>query len=371
MKICVITTVHPPDDVRINKELKTLRDAGHKVHYIAPEGCFDFEGIDYIPISKYSGRFKRLFIASKEAIKRAFEVDAEVYHFHDPELISLGLKLKKHGKKVIYDIHEDYPSVIMMKAWIPSLLRPIISKSFSWYQSRAVKRFDGIIVTVEEYLSSLRKMNSVAIVPNYPDLDFLFSIPRPKTSNDTDNIKFVYVGSVDEDRSIAEIIEAFTILKNKGKNISLEIIGPLYSEKLRILIENAKTNYSSFSYYPRLFYEDAMKRTAAGHVGLLIVHRGKSKEESSPLKMYEYMALGMPQIASNFTAWRSVLDEGPCALYVDPDDPMDIAEKMESFCDNPKLIEELGTNAKQVVRKYSWSAIENRLLSLYEKILKE
>jgi len=44
--------------------------------------------------------------------KKALEVDAEVYHFHDPDLLFLALKLKKKGKKVIYDVHENYPGIL-------------------------------------------------------------------------------------------------------------------------------------------------------------------------------------------------------------------------------------------------------------------
>lgn len=172
MKICVITTVHPPDDVRINKELKTLMRSGYEVHYIAPEGRFTLEGVIYHSVKKYPSRMKRCLNGAKEASKKALEVNADIYHFHDPELLRLGLKLKRKGKKVIYDIHEDYPSVIMMKSWIPKIFRPLIARIVDYYEKKAVEIFDGIVVVVEKQLERFKKMKRFCVLPNYPEEGF-------------------------------------------------------------------------------------------------------------------------------------------------------------------------------------------------------
>ncbi|WP_367357257.1 glycosyltransferase family 4 protein [Mesotoga sp.] len=368
MKVCVITTVHPPDDVRINRELRSLVKAGHEVSFIAPEGNFDIEGVEYLTVSKQKGRVKRFLRGSSEAFSKAIEVNADVYHFHDPELIGLGKKLKRHGKKVIYDIHEDYPSVIMMKNWIPAWIRPLVSKTFALYQSAAIKKFDAIVITVREYLTSISKYNELAIVPNYPELELLQELSVGTVDSDTGPVRFIYVGSLDDDRAIIESIEAFKILKDKGVDLTLELVGPVYSSRIQESIDETLEKYPEFSFSPRMPYLEAMKKVAESHVGLLIVHKGKSKEESSPLKLFEYMALGKPQIASDFTAWRKILDRGPCALYVDPENVTQIAQRMREFCENRALIREMGSKAKMLSKSFQWSASEKEMLALYERL---
>ena len=366
MKICVITTVHPPDDVRINKELKTLANAGFEVTFIAPEGNFSLQGIRYVKVKTQTARVSRFLKGSKEAFQRAIEADAEIYHFHDPELIGLGKKLKKRGKKVIYDIHEDYPSVILMKNWIPKIIRPMISRTFATYQSGAVARFDGIVITVREYLDRFKRINRLAIVPNYPDLSFLQSLKKAERKDET--TRFIYVGSVDEDRAIAECIAAFKKVSDEGGKLSLDIVGPLYSQRLGEIIDETANSYENFKYTTRLPYSEAMQMTADSDVGLLVIHRGKSKEESSPLKMYEYMALGLPQIASNFKAWRRILDRRPCAVYAEPENVDEIAEKMRLLCTDIRLREELAKNGSELVKEYTWDSIEKELVNLYKDL---
>ncbi|MBN2219078.1 MAG: glycosyltransferase [Kosmotogaceae bacterium] len=368
MKICVITTVHPPDDVRINRELRSLVKAGYVVTFIAPEGNFDIENVEHIAVSKQRGRLKRFLSGTKEAFTKAIEVDADVYHFHDPELIGLGKKLKKLGKKVIYDIHEDYPSVIMMKNWIPSLIRPVVSKAFARYQRSAIKSFDAIIVTVKEYLSSIGAYNDLAVVPNYPELDLLEGLSSNSCDCESGTVRFIYVGSLDDDRAIVESIEAFKLLRADGIDLTLELVGPVYSERIKESIDSALEEYAEFSFSPRMPYLDAMKRVAESHIGLLIVHRGKSKEESSPLKLFEYMALGKPQIASDFKAWREILDRGPCALYVYPENVTQIADRMREFCTHRALISEMGSKAKMLSKSFQWNASEKEMLALYERL---
>lgn len=368
MRVCVITTVHPPDDVRINRELRSLVKAGHEVSFIAPEGNFEVDSVERITVSRQRGRVKRFLKGSKEAFTMAIGVEADVYHFHDPELIGLGKKLKKLGKKVIYDIHEDYPSVILMKNWIPRIVRPMVSKIFARYQSSAIETFDAIIITVKEYLSSVGGYKDIAIVPNYPELDLLEELSNTSCDCEVGPVRFIYVGSLDDDRAIVESIEAFKLLRADGVDLTLELVGPVYSERIKESIDSTLEGYPEFSFSPRMPYLDAMKRVAESDVGLLIVHRGKSKEESSPLKLFEYMALGKPQIASDFRAWREILDRGPCALYVDPENVTQIAERMREFCENRALIREMGSKAKMLSKSFQWSASEKEMLALYERL---
>jgi len=364
MRVCVITTVHPPNDIRISKELDTLVKAGYDVVYIAQKGKFDNDKVTFWPITVYHDRIKRLRKGSREAFGKALEANADIYHFHDPELIGLGKKLKRRGKKVVYDIHEEYPSVILSKNWIPKIFRSPIARFADKYERRAVEQMDGIVVVVPEQLERFPNKKEVAILPNYPETEFLNSMRK---NTDEDRVRFVYSGSIDVDRSIKEMMDAFFMLNDKY-NISLDLLGPIHNEELKEYINHKQKESDALTYRGVLPYNDAIEVVSQCDIGLMVMHRGRSKEMSSPLKMFEYLGLGLPIIASDFKKWHEVLDERPCALFVDSDSAEDIAEKMEILIKDEKLRSQMRDNAIEISRKYTWKSVEDRLLKLYRSL---
>lgn len=167
------------------------------------------------------------------------------------------------------------------------------------------------------------------------------------------------------------MIEAFRSIKTKGFPAEFHMIGPIYSKELKNLIDRAKSEIEGFVYIGRIPYIDALQHVANSDVGMLVIHRGRSKENSSPLKMFEYMAFGLPIIASDFEYWKKTLGrKESCALYVDPEDPKDIANKMEQLIKNKDLWENLSKIAKDRWKYYTWESIENELIDFYRAISK-
>ncbi len=116
-KVCILTSVHPPFDVRIfHKEAKSLVKAGYDVTLIAQHDKEEIvDGVKIINLQKPRNRIERMTKTVSELYQKALRVDADIYHFHDPELIPVGKALKKRGKAIIYDVHEDYYESIKLK----------------------------------------------------------------------------------------------------------------------------------------------------------------------------------------------------------------------------------------------------------------
>ena len=121
-KICFLTSVHPAFDARIfYKEAKTLAKAGYSVTLIAQHSKDEIvDGVRIIALPKPRNRLFRIFGTTWRMFRLALKQTADVYHFHDPELIPVGIVLRLLGKKVIYDVHEDVPQQILCKEWIGS-----------------------------------------------------------------------------------------------------------------------------------------------------------------------------------------------------------------------------------------------------------
>ncbi len=144
-KICHFTSAHEQFDDRIYlKECVSLANTGYEVYIVARGETQKLNGVNLIGCGIQKGRLGRILGFSRKIYKAARKLNCDVYHFHDPELLPYGVKLKKAGKKVIFDSHEDVPAQILDKEWIPFLFRKLISKIYRKYETYAVKQYHQV-----------------------------------------------------------------------------------------------------------------------------------------------------------------------------------------------------------------------------------
>lgn len=365
-KVCHISTVHSETDSRILvKECQTLSKAGFDVSLIING---DKDKINYgtkiIALDNNNSRLYRMFKKSKIAFNKAIEVDADIYHFHDPELISLGLKLKRRGKKVIYDVHEDMPKQIMSKVYLgPLFVRKMISKSFAFYEKQSAKKFDAVVGAIDEITNQFKNDNAISI-KNYAIKD-MFEAAVPVKREETSEIVLIYVGSITKIRGIKEIIKATELLEGRAK---LWILGPYETETLKSECE-AMEGYKYCKYFGSMPLKEVYNYTKSADIGLCTLHPTENYKESIPIKVLEYMASEKPLILSNFPYWKNLF--GEIGEYVDPLNPEDIKNAVEVFINNKELINKIGKeNKKTFLEKFSWDAEGEKLVGLYKKILK-
>src|SRR5208283_5204862 len=126
-----LSSVHPPHDNRIFwKECLTLAGAGYGVSLVVCDAVPRWTAsnqVAVISVRRRPGRFGRILISTVAVARAGLRLNADLYHFHDPELIPLGLLLRVLGKRVIYDVHEDLPRDILIKTWIPKRARSLVS----------------------------------------------------------------------------------------------------------------------------------------------------------------------------------------------------------------------------------------------------
>ena len=111
-KIVHLTSVHPRFDTRIyHKMCCSLVASDYKVSLVVADGKSDelLNGVQIYDVGGSKGRRDRILNAPSRVLDKALELNADLYHLHDPELIPVGLKLRKDGKRVIFDCHEDAP----------------------------------------------------------------------------------------------------------------------------------------------------------------------------------------------------------------------------------------------------------------------
>jgi len=361
-----MTTVHQPDDLRIIKEIETLEKLGLKITFIAPEGNCPIESVEHIALRIPSNRLKRIMYSIRKIHKIASAVDADIYHFHDPELIPTAVKLKRGGKKIVYDIHENNPAAILNKEWLPSFSRKAISRIFEKFEDRSAKLFDGIVVVTEDQEKHFSNLSRTIVMPNYRKRAVTqsgcFAERDPKS-----RVRFVYAGSISRMTCIEEIINASLILWKESKDFEVQIAGPVGDTKLKRILEQVPEPIEYRGVLDRNEAEEMVKNSDVGF--LLYSKEDKNALQCSPNKLFEYLSLGKPIIASDNDYWRQILDQRDSSLYViDPSNPEEIAEKMRVILNSDLRIKK-SLGSMELGKMFSWESIEGRLFELYESVL--
>ena len=133
VKVCHLTSAHKAMDIRIfQKECRSIA-AGGMTAYLVVTGSESQvkDGVHIVNAGPVpASRFRRMLISTWRVYRAGLKIDADIYHFHDPELLPYGYLLKRKGKKVIYDVHEDVAADIMDKEWIYRWLRKLVAGSF-------------------------------------------------------------------------------------------------------------------------------------------------------------------------------------------------------------------------------------------------
>ncbi|MBO4646320.1 MAG: glycosyltransferase family 4 protein [Bacteroidales bacterium] len=363
-RICHITTVHPRYDVRIfHKECRSLA-AAYEVHLIVADGRGDetVEGVHIHDIGKPAGRRERMFRFAKRAYRTAIETDATIYHFHDSELLPTGKKLARKGHIVIYDSHEDLPRQILTKPWIPKALRKIVSALAEQIENHHVKKMTAVVAATPHIQSRFQKVTSktVACVCNYPILDEITA--NGDWNSKTDAV--CYVGGIFKERGIREMIQAVDL-----SGTTLKLAGKFSPDSLQAEIQKEK-GWERVDYRGFIGRKEINQLLAESMAGLLLLHPLPSYVDSLPIKLFEYMAAGIPVICSDFPLWRDIVEGAHCGICVNPFDTDATARAIRQIADQPSLAAEMGANGrKAAVEKYSWDSQAEILIHLYQILL--
>lgn len=362
--VCHLTSVHPANDTRIlYKECMTLSQAGYQVTLVAKYAPVDAGSSIQIQFLNTAGsRLWRMTRTAAEAYKSAKAQDADIYHFHDPELIPVGLLLKWQGKKVIYDVHEDLPRQIMTKDWIPKPLRKLVSRISERIEHCAARKFDAVVGATPHICERFRPLNKRTInVNNYP---LLRELHTPETGWTHKERAVCYVGGINRIRGIFEIIEAMKLVDARF------LLAGTFSDAAEYEKAHRHPGWQKVNELGQVDRKGVKCVLSRSLAGLVVFHPAPNHINAKPNKMFEYMSAGLPVIASDFPLWREIVEGSRCGICVDPLDPDDIAGAINWIIDHPDEAKKMGDNGRKAVeKKYNWELEEEKLLSLYGELL--
>ncbi len=369
IKVCHMTSAHDAEDDRIFfKEAVSLAKNQYDVFVVAKGETYDKDGVHIVGCGKPSGnRIARILSFSKRVYKTALELDADLYHFHDPELLPYALKLKNHGKKVIFDSHEKYTEQLKNKPYLPSWITKIIARLYGYYENRVLKRIDAVIFpcTMSGKNPFADQCKRAAIISNAAILGEFFD--RYDSNAPKRERQVCYVGGLTEARGITN-----NMLAAYKAGASLALAGDFspedYREKLAAMPE-----FSCVDERGVLNRKGVQELLAESQIGLctLLDHGQYLKIDTFGIKVFEYMSMALPVILSHSHFNDYMADKYKFGICVDPADADDIAKAIRYLLDHPEEAREMGENGRRAVKEeFNWGVEEKKLLALYEDILK-
>lgn len=365
-RVCLLTSAHPPFDARIfQKEAASLVASGYEVHLVAPgtENCV-MEGVHIHAVAPHISRFSRMTNTAFRVYRHARNLGADVYHFHDPELMPFAFLLKSHGKLVIYDVHEDVPKDILDKDWIAWWLRKPIALAAGAVEQLTARVVDRVVAATPA-IARRFPVGKTVIVQNFPSIT---SCQNPALPYGTRSPVIAHIGNLNRVRGAREAVLAMGMLPD-DLQASLQIAGewepPELAEELAGL--SGWSRLQNLGILPPKGVKNLLR---ISRIGLLLYHPVANHIEAQPTKLYEYMLAAIPIVASDFPLWREIVEVRGCGLCVDPLDPSAIAHAICWLLEHPIEAEEMGKRGREaVLREYNWQREAGILKTTYSDLL--
>ena len=366
LRVVHLTSLHPRFDSRVfYNECVQLARHGYEVRLIAP-GDEDLEkdGVRVLGMKFEGSRISRIMTAIFGMYSKASAQDAEIYHFHDPELVPLGILLRLRGKRVIMDVHEDQPGAILhSKPAIPRLLRRPLALAFGGFEQVAAAFMSGIVSTTASNAKRF-PAHKTRVVENFPDI----SDAPARRPFDQRGLNIVFSGTLGELQCIPELIAAMAELRDSGYRLRLGG---------RFVPESLGQQLATLPGWQRVDFLGWQDRTGIykllndARIGLVLYKTPHASAEFSSRKLYEYLAFGIPLVVSPVTGWANIVRKYQCGVVLEDQTAAAISSALKQLIGDPEGLSRMAKNARDAYEKDLNSAVAVRnLLDLYGLVSK-
>ena len=394
IKVCFLADKHDLFDDRIYWKMAVpLKNKGYDVYYVLirdeNKKGITKEGIKYeiLKIKTFSkNRYLNFILKNlnpfnnyKNILKKAAEINADIYHFHDLWINRIGKPLKnlKHKPVVFYDAREpyaeDYMSFIKTNGIVKTVIM-IFSHLVDRWEKNKAKIYDLVIanenIVRDNFSRKLGNDKAVSIF-NFTDIYTNYdglSLAEKKYD-------FIYCGGITESRGAMKILEATKIIKKTIPKIKVVFVGRYTPNTLKLKLQkfvNSNDLKDNVQLFPFVKYDKVSNFYNNSKVGLITWLPVKALTIKMPIKIFEYMAFGLPIIGSNFGHIKEYIEQENCGIVVDPNKPEDISNAMIELLTNNDKYDFYGENGrKATLEKYKWDFELDRLVGFYRESLNE
>ncbi len=367
---CFLTGVYSRrDPLMVERQGWSLVKVGFKVSYVVCDDNPDeeYDGIFIVSTGfKSRGRIQRFMYSKKFLYRKAIEIDADIYQISDPELISLGRKLKNKGKHVIFNIREYYPDLILKKQYMPKLIRIVMSKYYAWSMNRYLNDYEAVFTITTELVDLLKVKHGIKrvyLLPNYPIPDFSYHLDKEDYLRRSNTL--FYEGSIYAVSRQENVFDALSQIDE----LNYLLVGK---------IEQGYENIKEHPYWKKVHFQDGFqKEELKGFFAIATISNtlrdfGKLDGSLGVIKLFESMEAALPVLVSDVPLYRKLIDKYDCGICVDPNNENAIKSALVFLVENKERAYQMGQNGrKAVLEEFNWPKQAVGYLNIINKILKD
>ncbi|WP_156002772.1 glycosyltransferase [Thioalkalivibrio sp. ALR17-21] len=324
------------------------------------------DGISFVPGPAAAGRMGRVG-RLPALLRQALRLKGDVYHLHNPAMLPVAVGLKWLGKRVIYDTHEDFSRRLMIRRWIPRPLRRPACWGVSRTEYLVSRIVDATLVTQARQVDAFG--GRATLLRNAPALagargETVAELAR-RFSEERGFYRLLYVGSLSRARGIDRMLDVLAGVRANGLDARLWLIGPDDDG----VVEDLRTHpaWDAVDYLGLKGHEEAFAYMANADVGMAILPDVADHADAMPSKLFEYMAKGLPFVASNFSVWRSFIgDEAGCWV-----DPAKLDQAVDAVCKllaDPERRQRFAESGMDFIDHFNWESEQEVLLETYRRL---
>ncbi|HHY38770.1 MAG TPA: glycosyltransferase family 4 protein [Clostridia bacterium] len=369
--ICIITTIHEPYDVRIyQRELQTLVEAGFSVCLVSawerPPDRLPCAGWISLPMPR--SRWGRLRHGARTFLA-AFRVESRSYLFHDLDFVPWAVLLRWLKRvPVVYDCHENYHEEILHgKEWIPRPFRCSLAAAVRIAEGWAVRRFDAVLAVTPHQIRRFHRAGARCVMVR----NFASWGARPDVPHEPG---LLHSGSLSENYGVNILLGIARELKRRAQPLPLVVADRFGADQRlrRLFLEIVEREGLPVRLEPEVLPMHIDQLLSKGCIGLSVAQNSPSKQHGYPTKIFEYMAMGMPVVASDLELTREVVETAGCGVLVPPDDPKAYVDAALAILHDPsrfQLYRQNGLKASEHV--FHWKFEGARLVGLFRYLLRQ
>ena len=376
IKVVHVGYNHRYDDVRIlRKECRTLQYSGlYEVTYVTSdkngettEDVLYGVNLKIIHINKNLSRVKRIKEYYSRLKKELINIDADIYHIHEPILLPMISFLKKNNKKVIYDKHEDTVKDLSdFAAKYNKIIGKLLGCAIGIYERKMIDKADGFIFVTPQFAVHTKKERREMLIPNYPQKSETVRAVSLKEYKSRANI-VCFAGGISDTWSQINILNALDIIDD----VQYYLAGRCTNDYMGRM--EKERGWQKVLYYGLISFDEVKNMIyLKARIGLALLGYVLSDKRGTlgNTKIYEFMQAGLPVICTDFNLWRDIVEKYNCGILVNPDNIEEIKEAIEYLLSNEEEAYRMGQNGKMAIEKeYNWEKSSRSLLHLYENIL--
>lgn len=368
VRVLHVSTAHQPQDPRIVfKQCQTLADSyevfcalPHAVSGIVPR-------VHFIPLPYFRRVFWRTFLTCPFILFRCLWLRPKIVHVYTPEFLPFACFFWLLGAEVIYEVQENLHKKWHLKSFNRGYL---LEKSFRWFD-RFARRHFYLIFTDHGYLDTYLPLGKPhQVIYNYPSLPFLETFRQPYLPNSSVPV-FFYIGWLSFERAFDTMVESFVRLKATYPYFIVHLFGrrTFTDADLTKLPAFAHVR-SNLQFYGYTDQRKAFLQVTHATAGLALLKPVGDYPDSYTTKLFEYMALGLPVVISDFPLYKDIVERHNCGICVSPYDSAQVADALTYLIENPDEAQAMGERGRRAVeQQYNWTTEARKLFAFYQIVL--